>query len=45
MVQWLELGIFTAEDAGSFPGPGTKIPQAMQKKTPKGLLEKKFSLR
>ena len=26
MVQWLGLRTFTAEDASSIPGPGTKIP-------------------
>ena len=26
--QWLGLGSFTAEDLGSIPGQGTKIPQA-----------------
>ena len=28
VVQWLGLGSFTAEDLGSIPGQGTKIPQA-----------------
>ena len=28
-VQWLGLCAFTAEGAGSFPGQGTKIPQAV----------------
>ena len=27
-VQWLGLHAFTAKDASSIPGPGTKIPQA-----------------
>ena len=30
MVQWLGLHTFTAEDASSIPGQGTKIPQATQ---------------
>ena len=30
VVQWLGLCVFTAECAGSIPGWGTKIPQAMQ---------------
>ena len=30
MVQWLGLCAFTAEDAGSIPGLGTKIPQTAQ---------------
>ena len=30
VVQWLGLHAFTAEDLGSIPGQGTKIPQAMQ---------------
>ena len=30
VVQWLGLHAFTAEDAGSIPGRGTKIPQAAQ---------------
>ena len=29
-VQWLGLHAFTAEAAGSIPGRGTKIPQAVQ---------------
>ena len=29
-VQWLGLSAFTAEDLGSIPGWGTKIPQAVQ---------------
>ena len=28
VVQWLGLHAFTAEDPGSIPGQGTKIPQA-----------------
>ena len=28
VVQWLGLHTFTAKDAGSIPGWGTKIPQA-----------------
>ena len=28
MVQWLGLCAFTAEDPGSIPGQGTKIPEA-----------------
>ena len=31
-VQWLGPGAFTAEDLGSIPGQGTKIPQAAQPK-------------
>ena len=30
VVQWLGLIAFTAEGPGSFPGRGTKIPQAAQ---------------
>ena len=30
MVQWLRLHIPTAEDTGSTPGQGTKIPHALQ---------------
>ena len=30
VVQWLGLHAFTAEDLGSIPGWGTKIPQAVQ---------------
>ena len=30
-VQWLGLCAFTAEGAGSTPGRGTKIPEAMQR--------------
>ena len=30
MVQWLRLLASTAGDTGSIPGPGTKIPYAMQ---------------
>ena len=29
-VQWLGLGAFTAEGAGSIPGQGTKIRQAVR---------------
>ena len=29
-VQWLGLSAFIAEDLGSIPGQGTKIPQALQ---------------
>ena len=39
-VQWLGLSAFTAEDLGSIPGWGTKIPQAVQC----GQKEKKVSL-
>ena len=40
MVQWLELGVFTAEGLVSIPGQGTEITQAVQsgqkkKKNPK----------
>ena len=30
VVQWVRLGIFTAEGPGSVPGQGTKIPRAMR---------------
>ena len=30
MIQWLGLCAFTAEGAGSIPGWGTKIPQALR---------------
>ena len=30
VVQWLRLLASTAGDTGSIPGPGTKIPYAMQ---------------
>ena len=30
MVQWLRFHIFIAKGLSSIPGPGTKIPQAMQ---------------
>ena len=29
-VQWLGLRAFTAEDVGSIPGRGTKVPQAVR---------------
>ena len=31
MAQWLGLCAFTAEDLGSIPGLGTKIPQALRR--------------
>ena len=31
MAQWLGLHAFTAEDIGSIPGLGTKIPQALRR--------------
>ena len=34
-VQWLGLGALTAEGAGSIPGQGTKIPQAVRPKKKK----------
>ena len=50
VVQWLGLSSFTAEDPGSIPGQGTKIPQAMwcgkkpnQNKTKKTLVLKKLT--
>ena len=39
--QWLGLCTFTAEGAGSIPGPGTKIPQAVRHVQKKKKVEKK----
>ena len=35
MVQWLGLHALTAEDPGSIPGQGTKIPKAVKLKEKK----------
>ena len=39
-LQWLGLSTFTAKGPGSIPGPGTKIPQAVQRGNKKIKLSK-----